>query len=573
MSIAGEHLKGFAPYQERHFLNINDNLGDWETIKKYYELLLNRLITTSLDMEQWVLDRSEMEAAIDQQSSILYILMTCQTDNEQRAKDYSRFIEEITPAMKPYEQNLDLFLLKNVQQYPLENTRYKLYIQKIRQDVELFRKENILLETEVDLLSQEYQSICGQMGVEFDGQEHTLPQMEKYLHEPDRDLRERAWRAISRKRLSVKDSLNKIFDRMLQLRDQIGRNSGFANYRDYKFKALHRFDYTPEDCRNYHAAIEKFVVPVWKKILYRRRLQMKLDALRPWDTSVDPLGRSPLKPFVEDHQLTEKCSKIFARVDDSLGYQFKEMSQWGMLDLESRKGKAPGGYQSTLNEARKPFIFMNAVGIDSDVRTLLHEGGHAFHALACSHDPLLDYRHAPMEFCEVASMSMELLGGEFLTEFYSSDELLRSKSEHWEDVIFILVWVAVIDSFQHWIYENPHHTNDQRIKIWKQIRSRFGAEAVDWSGFDEEHAYLWHKQLHIFEVPFYYIEYGIAQLGALQVWLNFRKDYKRAVGAYKQALALGGSRPLPELFQAAGIKFDFSEKTIKPLLDAVEKEL
>ncbi|MBF0483698.1 MAG: M3 family oligoendopeptidase [Candidatus Omnitrophica bacterium] len=573
MDITGENLKGFKPFVERKFLGVDDNLGDWAIIEKYYKLLLDKVINSSNDLEQWIFDRSEFEAAVDQHSSVLYILMTCQTDDEQRAKAYSAFIENVIPAMKPYEQKLDLFLLDKVRTYPVNEKRYGIYLRKIEQDVKLFREENIALETEVDLLSQEYQAICGKMTVEFNGTEHTLPQMEKYLHETDRVKRETAWRAISQRRLKDKDKLNSIFDRMFYLRNQIAKNCGFDNYRDYKFKALHRFDYLPEDCKKYHEAIEKFVVPVWIKILERRRNQMKLNVLRPWDTAVDPLGREALKPFTEIDRLIAGCNQIFAQVDPELGGQFKQMREHGLLDLASRKGKAPGGYQSTLNETRKPFIFMNAVGLDSDVRTLLHEGGHAFHAFACSVDPLLDYRHAPMEFCEVASMGMELLGGEFLSEFYSADEFLRSKIEHWEDVVFILVWVAVVDSFQHWMYENPGHTSEDRRKKWIEIRSRFGSQAVDWSGLDEEQTYLWHRQLHIFEVPFYYIEYGIAQLGALQIWLNFRKDFKLAVQCYKQALALGGSCSLMELFAAADIKFDFSDITIRPLLNAVDKEI
>jgi oligoendopeptidase F len=300
---------------------------------------------------------------------------------------------------------------------------------------------------------------------------------------------------------------------------------------------------------------------------------MELDRLRPWDLSVDPLGRDPLEPFEKVSELVRGVSEVFTRTDAVLGQQFAHMDELGLLDLASRKGKAPGGYQSTLAEARKPFIFMNAVGLDRDLRTLLHEGGHAFHAFAAQDEPLLSYRHAPMEFCEVASMGMELLAGDHLEVFYDEDSLARSRREHLEGIITLLPWVATIDGFQHWIYQHPDADAAERRRAWLNVRDRFRGEVVDWTGLDEEHENLWHRQLHIFEVPFYYIEYGIAQLGALQVWVRSREDGARALRDYRDALSLGGSRPLPELFEAAGIRFDFSSDTISPLVKAVSDEL
>jgi oligoendopeptidase F len=356
-------------------------------------------------------------------------------------------------------------------------------------------------------------------------------------------------------------------------RDQIAKNAQFDNFCRYKFKALHRFDYTPEDCIQFHQTIEQSVVPVWSQILKNRKNQMGLDVLRPWDTAVDPYGRPPLKPFQGVMDLISGCEKIFRQIDEEFGDQFSEMVEAGLLDLASRKGKAPGGYQSTLNEARKPFIFMNAVGIDDDVRTLLHEGGHAFHSLACAHDDLLDYRHGPMEFNEVASMGMELLAMDYLSVFYGKEDVRRSCATHLEDIIFTLVWVATIDAFQHWIYTHPSHDRSQRCNQWLEIRKRFSGGVVDWRGLEEEHAYLWHRQLHIFEAPFYYIEYGIAQLGALQLWLNSKNNWKKTIKQYRSALRFGGSRPLPELFKTAGLQFDFSQKTIAPLVKEVKKKL
>jgi oligoendopeptidase F len=562
-----------VPYQKRRFVPENADLTNLDEIRDLYARLSGRDIHSSEELESWVLDRSELETALDQKAAILYIRMTCQTDDVSRAQSYKHFIEHIVPEVKPLDDQLNKKYLDALGRFSLNEDRYGIYSREIRTDIELFVEKNIGLQTELDLLSQDYQAICGAMTVEFDGQERTLPEMGKFLLEPDRVLRERAWRASAQRRLKEKTQLNSLFDSMVSLRDKVAQNAGFDNFCQYRFKSLHRFDYSPRHCQEYHNSIEKLVVPLWNNILQRRKALLKVDVMRPWDTAVDPLGRPPLKPFTDIDELIGGCAKIFHGVDPELGDQFVGMVQAGLLDLASRKGKAPGGYQSTLNEARKPFIFMNAVGIDMDVRTLLHEGGHAFHALACSHDPLLNYRHGPMEFNEVASMGMELLAERYLNAFYNEADSRRSSITHLEDIIFTLVWVATVDAFQHWIYEHPRHNETQRRAKWLEIRKRFGEGVVDWSGLEEEHAHLWHRQLHIFEAPFYYIEYGIAQLGALQLWLNSKNDWGKAVSRYRQALSLGGSRPLPELFATAGLRFDFSDQTIAPLVKALQKEL
>jgi oligoendopeptidase F len=363
-----------------------------------------------------------------------------------------------------------------------------------------------------------------------------------------------------------------IFEELLLLREQIAKNAGFANYRDYAFRANRRFDYSPEDCLRFHDAIECEVMPVLNELQTERRRQMKLDKLRPWDLAVDPLNRPPLRPFAQVGQMISASQKIFDRLDKDLAGGFKTMNDLRLLDLDNRKGKAPGGYQSTLAEARLPFIFMNAVGVQRDVETILHEAGHAFHALAARDEDLFAYRHAPIEFCEVASMSMELLGNEFIESFYSPSEAKRARRDHLEGIVEIFPWIATVDAFQHWIYTHPAHSRAERRAAWLALMDRFGGE-VDWSGYETVRASLWHRQLHIFLHPFYYVEYGIAQLGALQVWSNSSRDKARALADYKRSLSLGGSRPLPELFAAAGCRFDFSVKTVKPLVDLVRQEL
>ncbi|HUA68473.1 MAG TPA: M3 family oligoendopeptidase, partial [Candidatus Saccharimonadales bacterium] len=368
------------------------------------------------------------------------------------------------------------------------------------------------------------------------------------------------------------DKFDDILDAQIKLRQQIAKNAGFKNYRDYAFRRLGRFDYQPEDCEKFHDAVEQQVMPVVRELQAERRAQLKLEKLRPWDLTVDPLNRPPLKPFVEVDEMVSRTQKVFNRLDGELAGGFQKMQELRLLDLDNRKGKAPGGYQDTLNEARLPFIFMNTVGLQRDVETILHEAGHAFHALATRSEDLRAYRHAPIEFCEVASMSMELLGNEFIEEFYSFADANRARRVHLEGVAGVFPWIATVDAFQHWIYTHPNHSRDERKQAWLNLMGRFGGD-VDWSGHEAARANLWHRQLHIFLHPFYYIEYGIAELGALQVWANSKHDKAKALSDYKKALALGGSRPLPELFSTAGCQFEFSEKTIQPLAKMLREEL
>jgi oligoendopeptidase F len=560
-------------YQPRQFLSSKTDLIKKEDAIHWYQELLNRPIGSVKDLENWLLDKSELEAALDQTGAILYIRMTCQTDDQARAGAYQHFIETVIPAIKPLDDQLNKKLLESNKKFSLDSHRYGLYIKHVEVDVDLFVQENVPLQTKVDLLSQEYQTVCGAMTIHFKDKEHTLPQMSKYLFDPDRQLREDAWRAVAKRRLKDKEKLEVIFNEMSSLRNSIAKNARCSDFIEYKFRSLHRFDYSSKDCKEFHRTVETLVVPLQKQILEKRKKDMGLSSLRPWDTAVDPLGKKALKPFLEVSDLIEGCQKIFYKVNGQLGEEFEHFAKAGLLDLASRKGKAPGGYQSSLQETRQPFIFMNAVGVDDDVRTLMHEAGHAFHSMASRKDPLLGYRHGPMEFNEVASMAMELLAGEHIAGFYNQEDEVRSNKMHFEEIISLLCWVAVVDAFQHWMYENPQHTPEERKMAWLKTHARFGGDGIDWISLEEERSFLWHRQLHIFEVPFYYIEYGIAQLGALQVWLNSRKDYSQAVADYQKALSLGGSKPLPELYQTAGIRFDFSSNTIAPLMEAVWKEL
>ncbi len=562
------------PYRPRQFVPRDALLEAWSAIEPLFDALDQRApgCTSTAAFERWLLDWSELTAAIDEEGARRYIAMTCHTDSEEAEKAYLEFIEQIEPQLKPRQFKLAQIFVAHPLRAQLPKHRYEVFDRATQVQVELYRPENVALETEEAKLSQQYQKLFGSLTVQFRGEERTLVQMGRYQEEPDRDLRRETWELVARRRLAEREKFEELFDGLLQLRHRMAVNAGFANYRDYAFRKMGRFDYSPADCERFHEAIETEVMPVVRELQAERRRQLNLPGLRPWDTAVDPLSRPPLRPFEEVEQMVSRSQKIFDAVDPELAAGFKSMDDQRLLDLANRKGKAPGGYQSTLSEARVPFIFMNSIGVQRDVETILHEAGHAFHALASRDEDLFAYRNPPTEFCEVASMSMELIGNEFLEEFYSAGDANRARRTHLENIMGILAWIVTVDAFQHWVYTRPQHTRAERAEVWMGLMKRFGGD-VDWTEFEEARAFLWHRQLHIFVHAFYYIEYGIAQLGALQVWANSRKNRAQALRDYKRSLALGGARPLPELFAAAGCRFDFSRQTLAPLVSLVKDEL
>jgi oligoendopeptidase F len=570
-----------AAHRPRTFVPQNLDLGDWPQIAPLFDQLEARTAqaANAAALERWLIDWSELCAALDEEASRRYIAMTCHTDNTEAEQAYLHFVEHVEPQLKPRQFALENLyvavrtgLATNVEQELTLKRRYEVFDRDVKNHVELFRAENVALETDDAKLCQQYQKLIGAQTVKFRGEEKTLVQMGRYLEEPDRALRQEAWELVANRRLQDTDKCEAIFDELIQLRTKIAKNAGFENYRDFAFRQKGRFDYTPENCLQFHDAVEKEFMPAVREIQSDRQRQLKLEKLRPWDLAVDPQNRAPLKPFAEVGEMVSRTQKIFNHLDAGLAAGFQQMQDLKLLDLDNRKGKAPGGYQSTLSEARVPFIFMNAIGVQRDVETILHEAGHAFHTQATRDEDLYAYRGAPIEFCEVASMSMELLGNEFLEEFYPVAEANRARKTHLEGIIGFFPWMATVDAFQHWIYTHAGHTRAERKAAYLQLMDCFGGD-VDYSGYEEVRAHSWHRQLHIFLHPFYYVEYGIAQLGALQVWANSKADTVKALADYKKALALGGSRPLPELFAAAGCKFQFDAATIQPLIQLASTEL
>ncbi len=562
------------PHKPRRFVSKTLDLGDWTQISPLFDRLEMRgpQCVAPADLESWLVDWSELSASLDEESARRYIAMTCHTEDAEAEKAYLQFVQEIEPQVKPRQFKLARLYVGHPLRPKLSKSRYEVFDRDTKVHVELFRPENVPLETEETRLARQYQKLSGSLTVQFQGEEKTLVQMGRYLEETDRALRQEAWHLVANRRLQEAEKFEEIFEKLVQLRQQIARNADFDNYRDYAFRKMGRFDYSPSDCLRFHEAVEAEVMPVARELQAERRRQLGLPKLRPWDLAVDPLNRPPLRPFDQVDQMVSRTQRIFDHLDRDLAGGFQRMDQLHLLDLANRKGKAPGGYQSTLAEARLPFIFMNAVGLQRDVETILHEAGHAFHALATRDEDLYAYRSAPIEFCEVASMSMELLGNEFLQEFYAEPEANRARRMHLEGVVNVFPWIAAVDAFQHWIYTHRDHSRAERTAAWVELMQRFGGD-VDWGGYERVRANLWHRQLHIFIHAFYYIEYGIAQLGALQVWANSKADKAGSLNAYKSALGLGGSRPLPELFAAAGCKFDFSRRMMAPLVELVRVEL
>ena len=568
----------------RQFIGEAIVLSNWETVKPYYDDLLNRPINDADDLRRWLIDRSELESYLSENFAWRYIKMTCDTANEALVQDLNFFIEHIQPAMAAYGNDLDLKAVNSPYLSQLTDDGYEIMVRGMKKAIEIFREENIPLQTDMQTEERKYGAIAGAMTVSINGNELTLPEASDLLQSTDRAVRETAWRKIWERRYKDHEILDQLFDRLRDLRHHVAVNAGFANFRDYSFAALGRFDYTPQDCVNFHESVAEAVVPMLNQLAEQRRQALGVDVLRPWDSKVDVAGRPPLKPFATGAELLEKTIACFDRLDASaatgtsssseLGNDLRIMRAMGHLDLESRKGKAPGGYNYPLEEIGVPFIFMNATSSLRDLVTMVHEGGHAVHSFLTRDLPLKAFRNPPMEVAELASMSMELLTMDHWDVFFDDPaELRRAKRQHLESIIETLPWVATIDAFQHWVYENPTHTVDDRRENWLRIHDKFADTITDWSGFAYYKEYLWQRQLHLYEVPFYYIEYGIAQLGAIGVWRNYRRDPKAGLDGYKAALRLGYKAPIRDIYAAANVPFDFSREHIQALMGFVWDEM
>jgi len=565
----------------RSFVPADLDCADWSQLKPLYQGLLDRELDCADAIERWLADYSELTAVVSEYGSRRNIDLACHTDDAEIKKAYLHFVEHIAPKIKPFGDKLQRKYLDAPALPDLEERlgpqRFRMLTRDWRNDIELYREANIPLQTELARLNTEYDALIGAMVVEYRGEPYTLQQLARFLQDPDRAVRQQTWELAANRRLQDRAAIDALFTKMVRVRERIAQNTGMDDYRAYAFKSMARFDYGPADCIEFADAIEKVCVPAVVQLDRQRQEAMGLETLRPWDTQADVKGRPALNPFDRDDVsgLVEKVTKIFTKIDPSLGEQFAALAFGRNLDLDSRQGKRAGGFQSSLRESKQPFIFMNAAGLQRDVETLLHEGGHAFHFMwSAAAEPLVFLQHAPIEFCEVASMTMELMAEPYLDEFYGDEtDLARARRALLEGIVRFFPWMATIDQFQHRLYTHPGHDEAARTNAWLEVFDRFGSTQIDWSGYQAARETRWHAQLHLFHHPFYYVEYGIAQLGALQLWRNYQKNPSRALEQYRAALALGATRPLPELFKAAGIKFDFSRKTLEPLIEMLVEEL
>ncbi len=546
----------------------------WENLEPIFNELVNRSLNSVSELGEWLRDRSEIEAALEEDFAWRYIRMTCDTTDEKLLNDFQFFATEIEPKIAPLTNELNQKFIHCPFAEELDKTKYFVYVRGIKKALELFREENIPLLTQIQVEQQKYQGITGSMSVKLGDQEYTLEQAAVFLKDTDRKVRQEAWEAITARRLEDKEKLDELFNSLLKLRHQVALNAGFENFRDYMFQALGRFDYSPKDCYDFHQAIQEEMVPLLRVQAGKRLKSLVLNELKPWDMDVDISGKPALKPFINGEELIEKSIQCFHGLSPYIGERLEIMKANGFFDVESRKGKAPGGYNYPLAESGAPFIFMNSAGTFRDLTTMVHEGGHAVHTFISSTLELNDFKHLPSEVAELASMSMELISMDHWDKFFdNSEDLIRAKKDQLKDVLKTLPWVAVVDQFQHWIYTNPEHTSLERSEAWTNIFEPFGNNFTDWSEHQPALKNLWQKQLHIFEVPFYYIEYGIAQLGAIAVWKNYKENPEKGLSDYLEALKLGYTKTIKEIYETAGIEFSFTAAYVKELADFVRQEL
>ena len=558
---------------KRKFVSENLVIDSWGKIKSLFDNLVEREISNANELEKWMLDRSELEAVLEEDMAWRYIKMNIDTTDKKLGERFSFWIKEIAPKTAPYSHKLNLKLVESPFLKDLEREKYRIYLRSVNKKIEIFREENIPLFTTMEQKQQEYGAISAKMSIEVNGEKLTMQKAAQLLKSTDRVKREEIYNKISTRRLQDEKALDDLFDELIALRQQIAKNAGFDNYRDYMFAAMGRFDYTPKDCFNFHDAIAQEIVPIINSFEQKRKDKLGYTSYKPWDTAVDVDGLAPLKPFEGGTQLTDLSVECFNRLRPYFGECLSTMKAMKHLDLESKNGKAPGGFMYPLYEIGVPFIYMNAVGSQRDLVTMVHEGGHAVHSFLSRDLAMTEFKSTPSEVAELASMAMELLSMDHWDVFYkNADDLKRAKLEQLEKALETLPWVASIDKFQHWIYTNKH-TAQQRKEKWLEISAKLGNQIIDWEGNENVHANLWQRQLHLYEVPFYYIEYGMAQLGAIAMWRSYKELGENGLDNYMEALKLGYTKSISEIYETAGIKFDFSAQYVKELSDFIKEEL
>ena len=566
-------LNNDALVLDRDYLPEKIEVSDWQVVESYFHELLSRKIQSVEELKIWLRNRSEIEAFLQEELGWRYIRMSCDTANEEYSTAFNFFVGEIQPKIAPLSHQLDQFLLSNAFLSQLNGRPYEILLRQVKKRVEIFRETNVPLFAELQQKEQEFSSISGAMSLDWEGQEITLQQASNFLEQDDRNKREQVYKKIMARRAMDANRLDDLMNELLRSRNEIAANADFKDFRDFMFASLGRFDYDANDCIQFHEAVEKFLVPINERIDAHHRKELNLDVLKPWDVSAAVKGKIPLQPFSSTEDAMTKTIACFHEIDPFLGSCMSQMKKANRIDLDSRKGKAPGGYNYPLYETGLPFIFMNSTNSLRDMVTLVHEGGHAVQSIVDRPLELVDFKNLPSEIAELASMSMELISMEHWHHYFETEqELKMAKRKHLEDVLKGLPWIACVDAFQHWIYTNPNHSVEERTDAWSKTYERFASKSVDWSGVESVKKLLWQKQLHIYEVPFYYIEYGFAQLGAIAMWRNYRLNPSQTINQYLDALKMGYTASIAEVYERAGVRFDFSEDYIRELAGFVNEE-
>ena len=557
----------------RQFLPEDLAITEFEVLAPYFQELVDREIHTLNDFDHWLLDRSELDAVLEEDLAWRYIRMSIHTQDEQLREAYNFFVSKIQPELAPLEDQLNQKLMALPFLEQRTDRAHQIYFRSVRTALELYREENIALQAALSEEAQQYGAVSAAQSIAHDGKTLTMQQAAQLLKEKDETLRQHIFEKMAAVRRKDREQLDTLFTSLIQKRQQLAQNAGFANFRDYKFVEMGRFDYKKEDCFAFHEAIKTHIVPLVKEIQAEKLRKLGKNLFKPWDLDVDPEGKPALQPFKTGAEMLSGTIQMFDRIDPYFGDCLRVMDQLGHLDLDSKQGKAPGGYNYPLYEIGVPFIFMNAVGSQRDLETMVHEGGHAIHSFLSRDLSLTAFKNLPSEVAELASMSMELLSMPQWSEFYEPQAQQRAMREQIEGTLKVLPWIAQIDAFQHWIYENPTHTRQERSAHWIQLTQDFGTGLVDWTDYEDLIECSWQRQLHLFEVPFYYIEYGIAQLGALGVWKNSLVNKQRAIEQYKNALSLGYTAPMSTIYETAGVPFDFSSERLQTLAQFIKEQL
>ncbi|HDR4479423.1 M3 family oligoendopeptidase [Bacillus thuringiensis] len=543
-------------------------------LEKTLSTLLNKMISSKLDLENWLKEQSKVIWDIEEPLRSHYIAFQCNTDDEEIKDTFEHDQQFVKPLLKRYQNLLDNKYLESPFRMELDSNVYGLLDTKIKNAQKLFCEENIELEIKEDKLITEYFEITGGLSGIWDGEEKTITELQSYLQDSNRDTRKKAKTIISEQFLSVEKELQNILNQLIEIRHQKAKNIQLENYRDYMFKKYERFDYSAKDCYELAESIRKYVVPLKDKILLEKKDKLQIDTLRPWDVSAVTPDQKVLKPIANENDLIEKSTHIFNKLDVEFSALLNRMYKHNCLDLTSRKGKAAGGFCEYLPASQLSYIFMNLNYTQDDIVTFIHEMGHSIHNELIKPLKLRQYIEIPAETAELASMTMELFSLNYWDTFYTDKkDLKQAKINFFKDVISYLPIMLIVDQFQHWLYENPSHTSEERNEKYLQLQKHYQSSVIHIDGYENWIATSWLPVLHIFEVPFYYIEYAIAQLGALQMYKQYKEDPKQALENYKKALSLGSSQSIKEVYDAAGIRFDFSGETIKELMLFVEKEL